>query len=166
VTTPLNRLCIRYRAGCAVPLSYILYYLVPWLTRSPSAKTRMPHERSPLLTRDATSVSAAVGAGLVEAARRKAAAAVRAEAEELAADEQALSELCLFCSTFRFMCDDAGTLVPPNVLRLGSVRSSGLSGLSKVGMLRISNLAPDGCCPILSEGDRLIVSKDPGRGAR
>jgi post-segregation antitoxin (ccd killing protein) len=40
-----------------------------------------------VLTRDGTSVSAAVRAALIEAARRKAAAAVRAEAEELAADE-------------------------------------------------------------------------------
>jgi hypothetical protein len=39
------------------------------------------------LTRDGTPVSAAVRAALIEAARRKAAAAVRAEAEELAADE-------------------------------------------------------------------------------
>jgi hypothetical protein len=40
-----------------------------------------------VLTRDGTPVSAAVRAALIEAARRKAAAAVRAEAEELAADE-------------------------------------------------------------------------------
>jgi hypothetical protein len=39
------------------------------------------------LTRDGTPVSAAVRAALIEAARRKAAAAVRSEAEELAADE-------------------------------------------------------------------------------
>jgi hypothetical protein len=40
-----------------------------------------------VLTRDGTPVSAAVRAALIEAARRKAAAAVRVEAEELAADE-------------------------------------------------------------------------------
>jgi len=40
-----------------------------------------------VLTRDGTPVSVAVRAALIEAARRKAAAAVRAEAEELAADE-------------------------------------------------------------------------------
>lgn len=40
-----------------------------------------------ILTRDGTSISAAVRTALIEAARRKAAAAVRAEAEELAADE-------------------------------------------------------------------------------
>jgi len=40
-----------------------------------------------VLTRDGTPVSAAVRAALIEAAGRKAAAAVRAEAEELAADE-------------------------------------------------------------------------------
>jgi hypothetical protein len=40
-----------------------------------------------VLTRDGTPISAAVRTALIEAARRKAAAAVRAEAEELAADE-------------------------------------------------------------------------------
>ncbi|MGD9622791.1 MAG: hypothetical protein AB7G47_21845 [Mycolicibacterium sp.] len=38
------------------------------------------------LTKDGTSVSAAVRAALIEAARRKAAATLRSEAEELAAD--------------------------------------------------------------------------------
>jgi hypothetical protein len=40
-----------------------------------------------VLTRDGTPVSAAVRAALIDAARRRAAAAIRAEAEELAADE-------------------------------------------------------------------------------
>ena len=40
-----------------------------------------------VLTRDGNPISAAVRAALIEAARRKATAAVRAEAEELAADE-------------------------------------------------------------------------------
>lgn len=40
-----------------------------------------------VLTSDGTPISAAVRAAVIEAARRKAAAAVRAEAEELAADE-------------------------------------------------------------------------------
>jgi hypothetical protein len=40
-----------------------------------------------VLTRDGTPVSKAVRAALIEAARRKAAAAIRAEAEELAGDE-------------------------------------------------------------------------------
>jgi hypothetical protein len=40
-----------------------------------------------LLTRDGTSVSTAVRGALIEAARRQAAAAIRAEAEGLAADE-------------------------------------------------------------------------------
>jgi hypothetical protein len=40
-----------------------------------------------VLTRDGTSVSTAVRAALIEAARRQAGAAIRAEAEELAADE-------------------------------------------------------------------------------
>ena len=40
-----------------------------------------------VLTRDGTAVSAAVRSALIDAARRKAAAAVRAEAEGLAADE-------------------------------------------------------------------------------
>ncbi|ORV88564.1 hypothetical protein [Mycolicibacterium iranicum] len=40
-----------------------------------------------VLTRDGTAVSAAVRAALIDAARRKAQAVVRAEAEELAEDE-------------------------------------------------------------------------------
>lgn len=40
-----------------------------------------------VLTRDGTAVSAAVRAALIDAARRKAQAVVRAEAEELAKDE-------------------------------------------------------------------------------
>jgi hypothetical protein len=40
-----------------------------------------------VLTRDGTPISVAVRSALIEAARRTAAAAVRAEAEELAADE-------------------------------------------------------------------------------
>lgn len=40
-----------------------------------------------LLTRDGTPVSVVVRAALIDSARRAAAAAIRAEAEELAADE-------------------------------------------------------------------------------
>ncbi len=40
-----------------------------------------------VLTKDGTPVSAAVRAALIDAARRKAAASIRAEAERLAADE-------------------------------------------------------------------------------
>jgi len=40
-----------------------------------------------VLTRDGTSISTAVREALIEAARRKAAEAIRAEAEELAADK-------------------------------------------------------------------------------
>ena len=40
-----------------------------------------------VLTRDGTPVSTAVRAALIEAARRQAAAAIRTEAEELAADD-------------------------------------------------------------------------------
>jgi hypothetical protein len=40
-----------------------------------------------VLTRDGTPVSAAVRAALIDAARRKAAASIHAEAEALAADE-------------------------------------------------------------------------------
>lgn len=40
-----------------------------------------------VLTRDGTPISAAVRAALIDAARQKAAAAIRAEAGELAADE-------------------------------------------------------------------------------
>ena len=39
------------------------------------------------LTKDGTSVSAAVRTALIDAARRKAAATIRAEAEELAGDQ-------------------------------------------------------------------------------
>ncbi|KAA8939272.1 hypothetical protein [Mycobacterium sp.] len=45
-----------------------------------------------VLTRDGTSISAAVRAALIEAARQKAAAAIRAEAEDLAADESDRAE--------------------------------------------------------------------------
>jgi hypothetical protein len=40
-----------------------------------------------VLTRDGTPISTAVRAALIEAARQKAATAIRAEAEQLAADE-------------------------------------------------------------------------------
>ena len=40
-----------------------------------------------VLTRDGTPVSAAVRAALIDAARQKAVAAIRAEAEEIAADK-------------------------------------------------------------------------------
>lgn len=45
-----------------------------------------------VLTRDGTPISTAVRAALIEAARLKAAAAIRAEAEELAADESDRAE--------------------------------------------------------------------------
>ena len=45
-----------------------------------------------VLTQDGTPVSAAVRAALIEAARRKAATLIRAEAEELAADQADRSE--------------------------------------------------------------------------
>jgi hypothetical protein len=45
-----------------------------------------------VLTRDGTPVSAAVRAALIDAARRKAAASIRAEAEALAADESDRAE--------------------------------------------------------------------------
>ena len=45
-----------------------------------------------VLTRDGTPISTVVRAALIEAARRKAAAAIRAEAEELAADESDRAE--------------------------------------------------------------------------
>jgi len=44
------------------------------------------------LTRDGTPVSTAVRAALIDAARRKAAAEIRAEAEEIAADEDDRAE--------------------------------------------------------------------------
>jgi hypothetical protein len=45
-----------------------------------------------VLTRDGTPISTAVRTALIEAARRKAAAAIRAEAEELAADQEDRAE--------------------------------------------------------------------------
>jgi len=45
-----------------------------------------------VLTRDGTPVSAAVRAALIEAARRRAEASIRIEAEELANDEQDRAE--------------------------------------------------------------------------
>ena len=45
-----------------------------------------------VLTKDGTSISAAVRAALIDAARRKAATSVRAEAEALAADEMDRAE--------------------------------------------------------------------------
>ena len=45
-----------------------------------------------VLTRDGTSVSTAVRTALIDAARRQATARLRAEAEELAADEQDRAE--------------------------------------------------------------------------
>lgn len=45
-----------------------------------------------VLTRDGTPISTVVRAALIEAARRKAAVAIRAEAEELAADESDRAE--------------------------------------------------------------------------
>jgi antitoxin component of RelBE/YafQ-DinJ toxin-antitoxin module len=47
---------------------------------------------SAVLTRDGTPVSAAVRAALIDAARRKAAASIRAEAEDLPADEDDRAE--------------------------------------------------------------------------
>lgn len=45
-----------------------------------------------VLTRDGTPISTAVRTALIEAARRKAAGAIRAEAEELAADQEDRAE--------------------------------------------------------------------------
>jgi hypothetical protein len=45
-----------------------------------------------VLTKDGTSISSAVRAALIDAARRKAATSVRAEAETLAADEMDRAE--------------------------------------------------------------------------
>ena len=45
-----------------------------------------------VLTRDGTPISTAVRTALIEAARRKAAAVIRAEAEELAADQEDRAE--------------------------------------------------------------------------
>ena len=68
-------------------MSYILYYncfMADTITFRPDEDAS---RALAVLTRDGTPVSAAVRAALIEAARQKAAAAIRTEAEELAADE-------------------------------------------------------------------------------
>lgn len=58
-----------------------------WLTRLPSGRTKTRSKALEVLTKDGTAVSAAVRSALIDAARRKAGAAIRAEAESLAEDE-------------------------------------------------------------------------------
>jgi hypothetical protein len=68
-------------------LSYILYYsgrMADTITFRPDEDASRAIEA---LTSDGTPVSAAVRAALIDAARRKAAARIRAEAEKLADDE-------------------------------------------------------------------------------
>ena len=59
------------------------------ITFRPDADTSRALE---VLTRDGSPVSAVVRAALIDAARRKAGAAIRAEAERLAADESDRAE--------------------------------------------------------------------------
>jgi hypothetical protein len=72
--------------------SYVLYYA----NNMSDTITFRPDEEASralaALTRDGTSISTAVRAALIEAARRQAAAAIRAEAEILAADESDRAE--------------------------------------------------------------------------
>ena len=68
-------------------LSYKLYYsfsMADTITFRPDADTT---RALAVLTRDGTPVSAAVRAALIDAARQKAVATIRAEAKEIAADE-------------------------------------------------------------------------------
>ena len=68
-------------------MSYSLYYtrfMADTITFRPDEDAS---RALAVLTRDGTPVSTAVRAALIEAARRKTVAAIRAEAEELAADE-------------------------------------------------------------------------------
>lgn len=68
-------------------LSYKMSYTVAMadtITFRPDEDTSKALE---VLTRDGTAVSAAVRSALIDAARRKASAAIRAEAEKLAEDE-------------------------------------------------------------------------------
>lgn len=68
-------------------MSYNLYYnfrMADSITFRPDEDTT---RALAVLTRDGTPVSAAVRAALIDAARQKAVATIRAEAEEIAADE-------------------------------------------------------------------------------
>lgn len=87
----LPQLCARSR-GTGNRLTKRRTYTVAMadtITFRPDEDTKKALE---LLTRDGTAVSAAVRSALIDAARRKAAAAIRAEAEELAEDESDRAE--------------------------------------------------------------------------
>ena len=82
----------RNSAGAGQPLSYKLSYTVVMadtITFRPDEDTSKALE---VLTKDGTPVSAAVRTALIDAARRKASAAIRAEAERLAEDESDRAE--------------------------------------------------------------------------
>lgn len=68
-------------------MSYILYYAVDMADTITFRPDEDASRALAVLTRDGTQVSTVVRAALIEAARRQAAAAIRAEAEDLAADE-------------------------------------------------------------------------------
>lgn len=73
-------------------MSYVSYYSVVMadtITFRPDEDSSKALE---VLTRDGTAVSTAVRSALIDAARRKAGAAIRAEAEELAEDESDRAE--------------------------------------------------------------------------
>jgi hypothetical protein len=73
--------------SCSRQLSYNLSYnvvMADTITFRPDADAS---RALAVLTRDGTPISTAVRAALIEAARQKAAMAIRAEAKELAADE-------------------------------------------------------------------------------
>ena len=82
------------KAYAALPpcMSYILYYnggMGETITFRPDEDAARALE---VLTQDGTTVSTAIRTALIDAARRQATARLRAEAEELAADEQDRAE--------------------------------------------------------------------------
>ncbi len=90
--TSTTRLRVRIRyigntlaaKGHCLTICSTLLFVADTITFRPDADASRALD---VLTRDGTPISTAVRAALIEAARRKAAAAIRAEAEELAADE-------------------------------------------------------------------------------
>lgn len=73
--------------GQASRPSYNLYYNRPMAETITFRPDEDASQALAVLTRDGTSVSTAVRTALIEAARRRAAATIRAEAERLAEDE-------------------------------------------------------------------------------
>lgn len=85
--------CLHRRAAsvgrCVLQIVVQWFLMADTITFRPDEDTSRALE---VLTRDGSPVSAVVRAALIEAARRKAGAAIRAEAERLAADESDRAE--------------------------------------------------------------------------